>query len=54
MNSMFESCINLEYINLYNFGENKLEDNDYMMFCNVPENVVICINQDFSEEIILS
>ena len=52
MDSMFESCINLEYINLYNFGENKLEDNDYMMFYNVPENVVICINQNFSEEII--
>ena len=51
---MFDSCINLEYINLYNFGENKLEDYDNMMFFNVPENVVICINQDFSEEIILS
>ena len=43
MRGMFNGCTNLEYINLYNFKETKLNYADYM-FDNVPENVVICIN----------
>ena len=49
INKMFYGCNNLEYINLKNFNENKLSD-DYnyysFIFDLIPENVVICINED--------
>ena len=51
MNNMFASCINLEYINLKNFTENNLEDFEDI-FLNVPENVVICINESNNKNII--
>ena len=49
MDNMFYNCIHLEYINLENFVESKLGDgeNNYRnMFYNVPENAVICINEN--------
>ena len=45
---MFYNCSNLEYINLYNFKENRLE-NDASMFSFIPENVVICINENIKK-----
>ena len=54
MRSMFYNCENLEYINIKNFNENKLRSNkDYeKIFYYVPENVVICIKESTSENII--
>ena len=49
MNYMFYSCINLEYININNFNERKLLAN-IDMFLNIPENVVICINENITKE----
>ena len=49
MDNMFYNCIHLEYINLENFDESKLGDgeNNYRnMFYNIPENAVICINEN--------
>ena len=46
---MFYNCVNLEYINLINFNESGLSDlpNFYRnMFYNIPENVVVCINEN--------
>ncbi len=44
---MFEDCYKLKYINLENFKENNKINNDTTkdMFKNIPENVVICINE---------
>ena len=44
MDEIFSNCINLEYINLNNFDESKLGIHQ-LMFFNVPENVVICIDE---------
>ena len=44
MTSMFQDCINLEYINLKNFDDTKL-NSIYDIFKNIPENCVICINE---------
>ena len=44
MNFMFSGCINLEYINLIKFDENELKSYNNI-FDNVPENIVICINE---------
>jgi surface protein len=41
---MFNSCQKLEYINLKNFDENSLSKYDNT-FYNVPNNIVICINE---------
>ena len=41
---MFNSCEKLEYINLKNFDENSLSKYDNT-FYNVPNNIVICINE---------
>ena len=49
MNYMFYSCINLEYININNFNERKFLAN-IDMFLNIPENVVICINENITKE----
>ena len=49
MYEMFDGCINLEYINLKNFTEISLNDNvnNYSnIFRNIPENVVICIDEN--------
>ena len=51
MDGMFASCINLEYINLKNFTENNLEDFEDI-FLDIPENVVICINESNNKNII--
>ena len=45
MENMFGGCIYLEYINMKNFGENRLRTYNNM-FYGVPENVVICINNN--------
>ena len=44
VNRLFDGCYNLEYINLPNFNENKLTSYSGM-FTNIPNNVVICINE---------
>lgn len=52
---LFNGCINLEYINLKNFKEyQKYKDSDYYekMFYGVPDNVVICINENNNQNII--
>ena len=50
---MFYNCSNLEYINLNNLDESKL--NDYKnMFSNVPVNIVICIDEKLTQNIILT
>ena len=41
---MFDGCINLEYINMINFNENRLGSSYSNMFNNVPNNIVVCIN----------
>ena len=47
IHTMFEGCINLEYINLHNFNEINLQEDVYFdIFGRVPDNVVICINED--------
>ena len=49
---MFYNCVNLEYINLINFDERyaRNEENTYNnMFYNVPNNVVICINESITK-----
>ena len=50
---MFYNCTNLEYINLENFDETKLTSYNNM-FYNVPDNVVICINEDKTKNKIFS
>ena len=42
---MFSGCKNLEYINLQNFDESQITAS-VNMFAYVPDNVVICINED--------
>ncbi len=45
MYRMFYQCINLEYINIYKFTEINLNTcND--IFVGVPENIVICIDEN--------
>ena len=56
INSMFYGCINLEYINMNNFKETKINNGiDYFknMFEGIPENVVICINEENNKNKIL-
>ena len=48
VHNMFYSCTNLVYINLNNLDEGKLKSFDGMFF-EVPENVVVCINQNISK-----
>ena len=53
---MFSGCINLEYINLQNFNDTKVNnnsDNYKNIFNNIPDNVVICINEEHANNIIL-
>ena len=53
---MFYNCKKLEFINLKNFDEKSLlnSPNNYQdMFKNVPENVVVCIKEVFTESKIL-
>ena len=45
MYNMFEGCFDLEYINLKNFNESKLTSYSNM-FKGVPDNVIICINEN--------
>ena len=47
--SMFEGCINLEYIDIKNFQEDNLNISfTYSIFDNVPDNIIICINNNTS------
>ena len=58
MGNLFSNCRNLEYINLENFNEQKMKEFDFLFFLNrnmfylVPENVVICINENITGTII--
>ena len=45
MQWMFEECTKLEYINMKNFNEKNLE-NTKGMFTNVPNNIIICTNEN--------
>ena len=54
---LFDGCSNLQFINLLNFDESKVgEENKYYtnMFTDVPDNVVICINDINNKNKILS
>ena len=54
MGNLFSNCRNLEYINLENFDEQKMKElffNRYIFYL-VPENVVICINENITGTII--
>ena len=48
--TMFYNCRKLEYINMKNFEENDKITEYNNMFGNVPENVVICINESITKE----
>ena len=53
---MFDGCVNLKYINLKNFNEVRISNNynEYKnIFAQVPENVVICINENSTQNKIL-
>ena len=52
MYRMFYECINLEYINIYNFKEINLT-NCNNIFVGVPENIVICIDENNIQDKIL-
>ena len=48
MKNMFNGCTNLKYINMKNFNESNLADEQdkyFNIFYNVPEDVVVCINE---------
>ena len=53
MYMMFYDCVNLEYINIYNFKEKELV-NTIDIFANVPNNIVICINESSNTGSIIS
>ena len=44
---MFESCINLQYINLNNFNEKQLNSTKFEF---ILENAVLCINKNISQK----
>ena len=46
MTSMFSGCKNLEYINLQNFKENSSLSINSSIFNKVPDNIVVCLNQN--------
>ena len=49
-NNMFDGCTNLEYINLKNFKEISLSYDYYSdLFNNVPNNIVVCLNKNNSQ-----
>ena len=51
MTNMFNGCSNLEYINFNNFDENSLKYYENM-FYNVPENIVISMNESNTQKIL--
>ena len=55
MYEMFYGCTNLKYINLKNFNEMSLKKEQYYkdIFIGVPENIVICINENNNQKILL-
>ena len=55
MYEMFYGCTNLKYINLKNFNEISLKEEQYYkdIFIGVPENIVICINENYNQKILL-
>ena len=54
INNIFDGCTKLEYINMKNFNEIKVSDgyNNYI-FRDVPENIVVCINEAINQNIII-
>ena len=51
MDSMFSDCINLEYINVFNFNESQIPSYENI-FSNVQGNIVICANENTTKYII--
>ena len=56
LNRMFYNCLNLEYINLNNFDLTNLNIEQFAyeeIFYNIPENVVICIDESITDNYII-
>ena len=51
MENMFNGCSSLQYINMKNFDTPELT-NTGSMFYSVPENVVVCINENNNNKIV--
>ena len=51
LNSMFYGCINLKYINFYNYDVMNTS-NCHNMFYSTPNNLIICINEKTSRQVI--
>ena len=49
IDKIFQGCENLEFINIFNFKENNLTEYNNM-FDKVPDNVVICFNENDIQE----
>ena len=49
---MFDGCINLEYINMQNFNEETINSHYVYIFYQVPDNIVICINPNLTQNTI--
>ena len=47
MSNIFNGCSNLEYINLTNLREINLNNN---IFEGVPDNIVVCLNEENIDE----
>ena len=55
INNMFDGCIKLQYINMNNFSETNIskEEDIIDIFKGVPENIVVCINEENNKNIII-
>ena len=52
INALFKGCLNLEYINLQNFIENNNMEKISEVFDNIPENIVICLEQEKTKSLV--
>ena len=55
--SMFNGCINLEYINFINYNENGLSTTSSSSYYrqvleNVPKNIIICIDENNANKLL--
>ena len=54
MNSMVSGCTKLEYIDMKNFDDSKVSsEHKNEIFKGVPENIVVCINENINQNIII-
>ena len=54
MNNIFDGCTKLEFINMKNFIETKVTNGyNHSIFNNVPQNIVVCINETINQNIII-